>query len=136
MSIKDFLKENEVDFTKNTIKVDILESVEKKLGIKFGEELTEYLLKYGYLGYESIEFYGINSLQGLDSDMVKQSLYLHEYYAATVPYVALENQGDGDYYLVDSDDKVYEYNSEQDQLEDTGMKLFEYILKRFQTEKF
>lgn len=110
----------------------LLEQAEKEVGLRFGEELTEYLLKYGYLGYEHIELYGMNSRQGLESDMVKQTLYLHKYFPVTHGYVALENQGEGDYYLVNSDDEVYEYISEQNKLFDTGMDLYQYILRRFQ----
>ena len=132
MDIKQFIAENNVDQSNALIDVKLLEQAEKEVGLRFGEELTEYLLKYGYLGYEYIELYGMNSRQGLESDMVKQTLYLHKYFPVTKAYIALENQGEGDYYLVNSNDEVYEYISEQNELLNTGMTLYEYILQRFQ----
>ena len=132
MDIKQFISENNVDQSNAPIDVTLLEQAEKEVGVRFGEELTEYLLKYGYLSFEYIELYGMNSRQGLESDMVKQTLYLHKYFPATQTYVALENQGDGDYYLVNSNDEVYEYDSEQNKLINTGTTLYEYILQRFE----
>ncbi len=132
MDIKQFISENNVDRTKSLIDNDTLKSAEKQIGFSFGKELTEYLLTYGYLGYEYIELYGINSNQGLKSDMVTQTEYLHKYFPQTKNFVALENQGEGDYYIVNGSDEVFEYISEQDKLIDTGLSLFEYILNRFQ----
>lgn len=132
MNIKQFISENDVDQTNALIDVKMLEQAEKEVGVKFGKELTEYLLKYGYLAFEFVELYGMNSRQGLESDMVKQTRYLHKYFPATLSYVALENQGDGDYYLIDGNDEVYEYLAEQDKLIKTGLKLFAYIIQRFE----
>ena len=80
MDIKQFIAENDVDKGNALIDVKLLEQAEQTVGVRFGEELTEYLLKYGYLGYEYIELYGMNSRQGLESDMIKQTLYLHKYF--------------------------------------------------------
>ena len=135
MDIIQFIAENDVDKGNALIDVKLLEQAEQIVGVRFGEELTEYLLKYGYLGYEYVELYGMNSRQGLESDMIKQTLYLHKYFPLTNAFVAIENQGDGDYFLVDSDDAIYEYISEQNNLLNTGMKLNQYILHRFQEVK-
>ncbi len=89
------------------------------------------ILKYGYLAYRYIEFYGINSVQKKESDMVKQTKYLNQYFNRTIGYVALENIGDGTYALVSPEDKVYEYSSDDNSIRDTEMKLFDYILSRF-----
>lgn len=132
MDIKQFISANDVDQSNAPVDVTLLEQAEKEVGVRFGEELTEYLLKYGYLGFEYIELYGMNSRQGLESDMVKQTLYLHKYFPATQSYVAIENQGEGDYYLVNCEDSVFEYISEQNKLLNTGMSLYQYILHRFQ----
>ena len=132
MDIRQFISENSVDQCKALINRETLELAEKQIGLSFGEELTEYLLKYGYLGYEYIELYGINANQGLKSDMVTQTEYLHKYFPLTKSFIALENQGEGDYYIVNSKDEVYEYISEQNKLVETGLSLFEYILNRFQ----
>jgi hypothetical protein len=135
MDIKQFIAENDVDKGNALIDVTLLEQAEQLVCVRFGEELTEYLLKYGYLGFLYVELYGMNSRQGLESDMIKQTLYLHKYFPLTKAYVAIENQGEGDYFLVDSDDVVYEYISEQNNLLNIGMKLNQYILHRFQEAK-
>ena len=59
---------------------------------------------------------------------------LHAFiWLATSALVAIENQGEGDYFMVDSEDAVYEYDTSLKQLRKTGLKLFEYILKRFES---
>lgn len=131
MNIKEFIYINNVEKCKNLINMEQLKKIESKIGINFGSELKEYILEYGYLAYKYIELYGINSIQQLDSDMVKKTLYLHEYFTTTINYIAIENQGDGNYYILDSNDKVYKYISEQDKIIDTKLKLFEYIMNRF-----
>ena len=135
MDIEKFVLKHNIDHSNSPINVDVLEQAEKAIGVHFGEELTEYLLKYGYLGFEYVEFYGINSRQGLKSDMIEQTLYLHKYFPATASFIALEDQGEGDYYLVDSQDTVYEYDSSLKELRKTSFSLFESITKRFEEAK-
>lgn len=103
------------------------------MGASIGNELSDYILKYGYLAYKHSELYGINSIQFLDSDMVKQTIYLHTYYPETKLFIALENQGEGDYYLVDEYDFIYEFDTELLILTPTNTKLYEYILQRFKS---
>lgn len=131
MDIKKFVSENNLEKCKNLINAKELDTIEKEIGIKFGAELKKYILEYGYLAYKHIELYGINSKQGNKSDMIKQTLYLHKYFPKTANYIAIENQGEGDYYIVDSNDNVYRYISEQDKIIDTQFKLFKYIESRF-----
>lgn len=133
MNLDTFVIHHNVDHSNSRIDVSMLEQAEKATGTKFGEELAVYLLKYGYLGFEHVELYGMNSRQGLKSDLVSQTMYMHQYYPDTSSLVAIENQGEGDYYLVDSEDNVYEYDTNIKQLRKTGLKLFEYILKRFES---
>lgn len=134
MDINDFICKNDVDFAAHLIKRADLQLVENELGVHIGPQLAAYLLDYGYLGFESVEFYGMNSRQGMKSDMVTQTLYLHKYYAATASYIAIENYGEGDYILVDSEDNVFRFVSEENTLTKIGKKLFDYILTRFQAE--
>lgn len=108
-----------------------INEIESVCGVTIGNDLADYILNYGYLIYSSVELYGITARQGAESDMVTQTLYLHKYFAKTRGYVALENQGEGDYYLVDSEDRVFEYDSELDELTDTKLSLEDYILSRF-----
>ncbi len=132
MALKDFIDSKDVDFTKNLVDAGGIKIIEKEISASFGDELTEYVIKYGYLAYKHIEMYGVNSKQLLESDLIKQTKYLHKYFPKTAPYIALENIGDGCYAIVSTEDEVYEYSSESDNAKDTGLKLFAYILKRFE----
>lgn len=131
MDIKEFVEKNNLEKCKNLIKVEQLNNIEKEIKIKFGNELKKYILEYGYLAYEYIELYGINSKQGIESDMVKQTLYLHKYFPKTINYITVENLGDGNYYIVDNKDNIYKYISEEDKIVDMQLKLFKYIMNRF-----
>lgn len=131
MNLKQFISENDVEMSNAVINFQMLKEAEKVLGVKFGSEITEYLTKYGYLGYKYVELYGMNTRQGLDSDMIKQTLYLHQYFPATFGLIAIENQGDGDYYLVNADDEVFEFDAELKELTSKNLTFFEYVLNRF-----
>ncbi len=135
MTISEFITSNEVDFTFNRITEKEIPQYEATLGAKIGPQLKGYIIDYGYLGYEYIEFYGINSIQGEGSDMVKKTLFLHQQFPKTQGMIAFEDQGDGDYYLVDSTDRVYRFIYSYDELVDTGLSLHEYILTRFESVK-
>ena len=76
MKLKDFIQSHDIDQSKNLIDESLLKAAEQMTGISFGSELSEYLLQYGYLGYGFAELYGMNARQGLNSDMVKETLYL------------------------------------------------------------
>lgn len=132
MKLRDFIQSHDIDQSKNLIDESLLKAAEQMTGISFGSELREYLLQYGYLGYGFAELYGMNARQGLNSDMVKETLYLHEYYPETKEFVAIENQGEGDYYLVNSRDEVYEYDANLGKLVQVKYTLFEYIVHRFE----
>ena len=132
MKLKEFIDNNEVIFTKNVVASESIKTIEKELDVLFGDELTQYILEYGFLGYKHIELYGINSKQMSESDMVKQTKYLHKYFPKTSKYIALENKGDGEYILVSPNDDICEYFSEEDLIHKTGDRLFDYIVNRFQ----
>lgn len=133
MNLNEFVEKNEVYFGKNLVVSDDLTGLEKHVSVLFGTELTQYILRYGYLAYKHVELYGINSKQMEDSDMIKQTVYLHKYFPKTRDYVALENTGDGNYIVVASNDDVFEFSLEEDKVQKVGMKLFDYILNRFQS---
>lgn len=134
MKLNKFIEENAL-FSNSLISINEVKKVESIIGMKVGQQLKEYMVNYGYLIYEGIELYGITARQEVeDSDIVKQTLYLHKYFPSTKGYIAIENQGDGDYYLVDSRDTVYEFISEEGKLKSTGLKLFNYITQRFDDE--
>jgi len=132
MKLKSFLENHEVEYTRNVVKPEEVSVIEKEMGVSLGHELSEYILKYGYLAYKHLEYYGINSVQMLESDMVRQTKYIHTYFPKTINYIAFSNSGDGYYILVSSQDDVYEYSCEMNVVYDLGMKLFDYILESFQ----
>ncbi|MBE5746435.1 MAG: SMI1/KNR4 family protein [Clostridiales bacterium] len=135
MKLEEFIKNEEVLKSQNLVDKEFLNNIENLVGLKFGNQLSEYILKYGFLLYESVEFYGINSKQNLESDLVKQTIYLHKYFPTTNNFFAFENLGDGFYAIVNDKDEVHYFNSENNKLENIKISLFDYILKRFNEEK-
>ena len=129
-----FIKNNECDYTRNIINLEILKTAEQIIGIKFGYQLSEYLLKYGYLGYKSIELYGMNSNQGLNSDLFEQTMYLHNSFEITKPYIVIDKIQDSVYTLIDSNDNIYICDLGKNAIKNVNIKLFDYILKRFEGE--
>ena len=133
MNMSQFIDNHDVEMCDAVIDLETLKAAEKAVSVRFGNELAAYLLRYGYLAFEHVELYGMNSRQGMDSDMVKQTIYLHRYYPETSKLIAVENQGEGDYYLVDQEDNVINFDSETRIIKNSGLKLSEYIYKRFQS---
>ena len=109
---------------------------EEDLGVKFGQQLKEYILKYGYLACEHIEFDGINTNQKLDSDMIRDTKNIRNLSDKLNELVVIENQGDGDYYLVDSNDNMYEFMLDGSlELKKLDIDLCQYIYDRFSSVK-
>ena len=135
MQIGSFIAENDIDCTKNIVGIETIMEAEEKVGVSFGPELRKYLLTWGYLGFESVEFYGMNSRQNLESDMVSQTLYIHTYFPSTSELIAIESLGDGEYALVDAEDRVFILDTEEQSLMSLERKLFEYMLDRFMNEE-
>lgn len=134
MTLKDFVEQHdEVEKLENMVTETFLQKVEEILKMKIGNELKSYILNFGYLALEYVEFYGINPDQGFDSDLVTQTLYLHKYFPQTCNLIAFENQGDGDYFLVDENDKMFEFDSALKELKSINQTLEDYILDRFNT---
>ena len=130
----EFLKNNDTLQCKkdNLILEEDIEKYEKKLNFNFGKELKKYILVYGFLAFKFVEFYGINKKQEFDSDMVKDTLKLNEQFPETKSLIVFENKGDGDYIFLDSDDNIYEFDTNLDDgVVALQKKLFEYILERF-----
>ena len=125
----------ELESCTNLIGEESLAEVEKAFGVPIGTELRRYILEYGYIAYEYVELYGVNSNQGLDSDMVKQTAYLHEYFPVTAEYIALGGDGEVGYTLVDSEDHVYDFDPDSSKPEPTGLQLFDSIVKCYEEVK-
>ena len=135
MTWQDFSDTNEIEYTENRITETEISFYEKEMGVPMGPQLREYLLNYGYIAFLFVELYGINSIQKENSDMVKQTKFLHEQFPLTKDLIVLEDQGDGDYYLVDHEDVVYRYIMGSETVSNQEIKLFEYITKRFEDIK-
>lgn len=134
MTLKDFVEQYEdVEKLEELVTEEFLEKVEETLNLKFGNKLKNYILDFGYLAFEYVEFYGINPVQGFDSDLITQTQYLHKSFPQTYNLIAFENQGDGDYFLVDENDKMFEFDSVLKELKCINQNLEEYILDRFNT---
>lgn len=129
-----FIKNNDCDYSRNIISSEVLKMAEDTIGIKFGNQLSEYLLKYGYLGYKSVELYGMNSNQGLNSDLFEQTMYLHNSFEITKPYIVIDKIQDSVYTLIDSDDNIYVCDLEKNIVRNVNIKLLDYIIKRFEEE--
>jgi len=133
IELENFINEH-CDFTKNIVTNEVLKMVENGIGVKFGTQLTEYIMKYGYLGYGEKEFYGLNSLQSMNSDLFEQTMTLHNYFTITKPYICVEKVSEHIYSLIDSNDNIYLYNTMVNELKELNIKFYDYILKRFKGE--
>lgn len=131
MDLNEFISINDVDKGCNLVDIKTLEEAEKIIGTNFGEQLRTYILKFGYLGYKHIELHGMNSNQNLSSDIVKQTLYIHKYFDKTKGLIVIENQGEGNYIVTNKYDKMFEFDSELNELINLDIDLFTYILQRF-----
>lgn len=134
--LDEYVKKNGVEYSDSLPNNDMLTLAEKELGLVFPKELKDYLLDYGYLICGSIELYGMTARQGLKSDLVTQTKYLHKYYEKTKDLIALENQGEGDYYLVNAQGEIVEFDSETEELIEQGIKFEQYLIKRFEENSF
>lgn len=133
MTLVEFINNNDVDFSFNRISENNIFEIEKTIGVSLGSQLKQYILEYGYLGYKHIELFGVNNFQGINSDMLNKTLRLHKISEKTIGMIAVEDQGDGDYYLVDSNDMIYRFILDNNELLPQNIDLFSYILQRFMT---
>lgn len=119
------LTEYNIEFSKFIGYPAILKA-EKMLGIKFGDELKLYLMKYSNLQYNNLQFNGIS---------LKDTTHLYKNFKLHRKYIVFEINSDKNYILVDSSDKIYLYNPYNQKLFKCGeYDLFSYIIKRILTE--
>lgn len=126
-----FIEKHKVDYSSNRITEDFIPELEKKLGVKVGTQMKDYLLNYGYLGYEYLEFLGINSVQGFESDMVKKTERLYSAHESLRDFLVIEAEEHDSWYIVDSNDRVFRLDLEQRELWPENKDLFAFIWKRF-----
>lgn len=131
MKLRDFLLNYNVDFSFNRINADEVKNYELLLNTKFGDQLKAYIIDYGYLGYKHVELYGVNAVQGESSDMVKMTFNLRKKDSRLNNLIVIENQGDGEYYFVDSKDQVYRYFQGSKDLSKLSEDMESYIIHRF-----
>lgn len=96
-----------VEFTPSVPSRETLKEVESALKCRLGKQMKEYLLSFGSLWKGAIELYGVNEMQKLDSDLVKTTLNVAEYYDKTQGMVVIDNLGDGQYVFCDQNDMVF-----------------------------
>lgn len=130
-----FIENNEVDYTNKLIDRESLRKIEVMYGFILGKKLKKYILTYGYLGYEYVELNGINNVAKESSDLIKETIHINNKFEKTKGLFVIENQGDGDYILVDKDDMIYRFLSETNNLQPRNIDLFDYILERFEGVK-
>ena len=117
----------------------LVEQAESRLKTKFGPQLREYLLTYGWLSYEGVSLHGLTMATGLGSDLIsgtesarKDTRYLND-------YVVIYYEEGWSYIAVDSDDNVYEWLLSclwyDEPPRSLGKKLNEYIIDRLEEEK-
>jgi hypothetical protein len=120
-----------IDFSNAPPTAETIKKVEEALGCKLASQLKAYLTEFGYIGCGSVEMYGVNERQGLNSDMVKQTLHLNRQYPQTKGYIAIENQGEGDYIMCDSKNMIFDFIPEEGSaIKPLKLDLLNYILKR------
>ena len=96
-----------VEFTTRVPSCETVNAVEAALNCRLGKQMKEYLLSFGSLWKDSIELYGVNEIQKLDSDLVKTTLNVAEYYDKMHGMVVIDNLGDGQYVFCDQNDMIF-----------------------------
>ena len=132
MELKEFIRSHNVDMARERVDSYTLLEMADAISCRFGTELEAYILNYGYLGYQYVEFCGINARQLEKSDMIKLSCVLHARSPQTCGYIVLESVGDGFYVLVNEEDMVFDFDEGSGEMVATGKALNDYILDRFQ----
>ena len=111
-----------------------LTTVESAAEAYFGPEMQAFLTNMGYLGYDLFETTGINAALPIEqSDLVKESRMLHQHFPSTVGMAEIAYSEEYGYFLVDEHDSVFQFDPEDDRLEDTGTKLFSFLLTMIET---
>ena len=116
----------------NTLDRTGIREYEERLGIKFGDQLKDYLTN-GFIVYGPMYLFGINPKVKFYSNLIEETEYIHKYFPETNGLVAIEDQGEADYYLVDSNDNVFEYITETEELINMKISLEDYIEARIKS---
>ena len=132
-TLSDYVAQKPFEYCEKNRRVTdlLLKKAEVVLEVSFGKQLREYLLSYGYLSMEYREFTGMTKNQGLESDLVKQSQFLHTYHPASKGWVVIEDLDDGVYALVNEKDEVQKFDAGSGAFFGDTQMLFDYIVSRF-----
>ena len=136
MNIDEFIHElefyaqkHDMLFAPKKIHPDQISSVEAAVDAKFGPELRDYLTELGIISYDAFETFGINAANPIHkSDLVEYTNMLHEYFPATLGLTAICSEFEYYYFLADHQDQIYKLSPDEDVLEPTGLKLFDFLL--------
>ncbi|MEE1502963.1 MAG: SMI1/KNR4 family protein [Acutalibacteraceae bacterium] len=109
ISLKEFVIKHNLEFSSDRVDKTFLYEVKKKLSVAISRQLKEYLLNYGYLAYQHLEFLGINSKQLWESDMITTTIKLHQMYEVTQGLLAIKKDDGEIYHLVDGLGFVYRF---------------------------
>lgn len=104
------------------------------LGITFGPQMIDYLSNYGAISFDTVEFNGLTETKKNNSSLVRNTLFLRDAFPSQMNgLVLLEDRGDGDYVLCDSNDRVIRFTPEISlKAIDSGLDLIDYTLLRHQ----
>lgn len=124
---------NDIEFSNNLINENNIASFENEIESKFGDELKYYILNYGYLAMNDIEFFGINSKQMSKSDMIQTTKDLHTNFNLTQNLIAFMKSTDDIYYLIDENDKMFRFDSVVSTLTPLEIDLITFIKNQLET---
>lgn len=130
MDLIDYLPTRDIEFAKHRIKEGSLNTYEKLINCTFGDQVKRYLLDLGFVNYRTVEIYGITADLGGDSDMIKTTKRLQKSFPVLNGLIAVENQGDGDYYLVDQNDQMHRFLIATKEVIDLHMSFEDYVISR------
>ena len=115
-----------------------IKSVEKKLGIKFGDEYSEFLSKYGYTELisdnYSYEIYGIvtgsnlNSIPNIVNPTVSERKFIGDIVDVSDKVLILE-PGNGDSVWIDGNDNIFYYEHNTNKLVNENTKFNDYLVE-------
>ena len=130
MTISEFVRVYAVDMAKRPISRHGLNKAQRLMGVTFGPELSNYLTRYGYLGLQGINLYGMDQQYGMQSTLVTHTLQMHKESAVARGFSVLDTRAPGLYTLIDEHDNIFFYDSWRGQLYRAGYKLHDYIVLR------
>ena len=129
--IKNFIENKDADTVANKLSESELLELFSSIGFVPGKQFAEFVNSYSYLALGDVEFFGINYSLKEKTGMFARTKALIENYPVLKGYYVVESCGDGYYILADSEDNIYNFFSgDSEKAEETGVKFFDYVLKR------